>query len=464
MKKTKLLITAITTLNFALATLNCSAQYIKLLDFNGANGKEPNGGLISDGTFLYGLTYHGGANDYGSIFKIKPNGTGYVDLFDFIAGVPTGIFPNGSLFSDGTFLYGTASQGGLSANGTIYKIKPDGTGFAKIYDFTGIQNGDTPIGTLISDGTFLYGLTTGAVFKIKPDGTGFTTLHTFDTTGTDGRIPNDKLISDGSFLYGTNTEGGVNNNGTIFKIKPDGTGYANLCNFTDTTNGKNPESSLISVGTFLYGMTARGGAHGYGTIFKIKPDGTNYTKIFDFDGTNGLFPIGSLAFDGTFLYGTTSWGGVNSDGNLFKIKPDGTGFLNLMDFDSVNGSDPNGSLIFDNAGFLYGMTSAGGTHDTGTIFRYQYCTNNCTTGITENNAEINMVNVYPNPSNGIINVEVGQLENVQIKIYDVLGKSVYQNNTSANLRIDLTTQPEGIYFINIKTNEDAINKKIVINH
>jgi len=59
---------------------------------------------------------------------------------------------------------------------------------------------------------------------------------------------------------------------------------------------------LISDGTYLYGMTQQGGDDNKGVVFKIKLDGTSYTKLLDFDGTNGETPYGSLVSDGSFLY------------------------------------------------------------------------------------------------------------------------------------------------------------------
>lgn len=44
----------------------------------------------------------GGANDDGTIFKIRPDGTGFVKLFDF-NGTPTGSGPYGSLFQTELF-------------------------------------------------------------------------------------------------------------------------------------------------------------------------------------------------------------------------------------------------------------------------------------------------------------------------------------------------------------------------
>src|SRR3989304_4196426 len=91
-----------------------------------------------------------------------------------------------------------------------------------------------------------------------------------------------------------------------FKIKPDGTGYAKLLDFADAANGNYPLGSLISDGTFLYGMTGGNGTNDLGTVFKIMPDGTGYAKLLDFaDAANGSYPMGSLISDGTFLYGMT---------------------------------------------------------------------------------------------------------------------------------------------------------------
>src|SRR3989337_1881819 len=92
-----------------------------------------------------------------------------------------------------------------------------------------------------------------------------------------------------------------------------------------------------------------------------------YTKLLDIDGTNGSSPLGSLISDGTFLYGMTQWGGTNNIGTIFKIMPDGSGYTKLLDFDDTNGSKPACSLISDGT-FLYGMTTFGGTNMMGVVF------------------------------------------------------------------------------------------------
>lgn len=73
-----------------------------------------------------------------------------------------------------------------------------------------------------------------------------------------------------------------------------------------------------------------------------------------------------------------------------------------------------------------------------------------------------MFNLFPNPSNGLFNVQMNNHADAQIKIYNVLGACVYQNNNaSSNYEIDLSNQPNGIYYISIN-GKFLKNEKIVI--
>ena len=192
----------------------------------------------------------------------------------------------------------------------------------------------------------------------------YTKLADFGSSAINGSLPTGSLISDGTFLYGMTWQGGTSGVGNIFKILPNGTGYVDLFNFTGTANGSKPLGSLISDGTFFYGMCSGGGTTNGGTIFKIMPNGTSFTKLFDFNGTvSGGSPSGSLIYDSTFLYGMTNLGGTYNKGVIFKIKKNGTGFIKLLDFDgTTNGSNPTGSLLYDGT-FLYGMTFSGGANN-----------------------------------------------------------------------------------------------------
>jgi len=442
------------------------AQYTKLLDFAGAtNGIIPEGSLISDGTFLYGMTSQGGTNGQGTIFKIMPNGTGYVKLLDFDGGI-TGSYSSGSLIFDGTFLYGMTGAGGTNGRGTIFKIMPNGSGYEKLLDFVDTINGSYPFGSLISDGTFLYGMTSeggtndkGTIFKIMPNGSGYVKLLDFVDT-TNGSHPRDNLISDGTFLYGMTSRGGTNELGTIFKIMPNGTGYLKLLDFVDVSNGSYPNGNLISDGTFLYGLTVEGGTNSLGTIFKITPNGTGFVKLLDFAGvTNGSSPHGSLISDGTFLYGMTQMGGTNDMGTIFKIMPDGTGFVKLLDFDSTNGNYPYGALI-SNGTFLYGMTSGGGTNNQGVMFKYSLAA----VGIDELSMDNNELSIYPNPAIDNVTISLNAaMQNAQVGIYNVFGQKVYSAVLTTKQETINTNQfSSGIYFVKVSNREKTFTKKLII--
>ncbi|MDF2436500.1 MAG: hypothetical protein K0Q95_876 [Bacteroidota bacterium] len=441
------------------------SQYTKLLDFNGANGARPDkSSFYSDGTFLYATTQFGGTNDMGTVFKIKPDGSGYMKLLDF-SGQANGKWPHSALISDGTYLYGTTSDGGNTDIGVIFKIKPDGTGFAKVLDFNGTNGGLTE-GSLLYDGTYLYGMSltfgpqsNGLFYKIKPDGTGYVDMYDCFNSGTN---PYGAFISVGTYLYGMTQSGGAGGGGGcgyISKIKPDGTGYADVIAL-GTVNACSPYGSLTSVGPFLYGMTAFGGTNNLGNVFKIKPDGTGYASILDFAGsTNGSTPIGSLISDGTYLYGMTARGGSLDSGTVFKVKTDGTGYIKLIDFTGpVNGSYPYGTL-YNSGSYLYGMTSMGGTNGLGTIFKL-----GTVAGIEEmeNNTAFG---IYPNPFSTSATIEFKQIQHQSLMIItDVLGKEVKTIRFSGtHLNIEKEELKNGIYFVRvIDQHNNASNQKIII--
>lgn len=445
--------TILTFLIVALSFGNATAQFTKLLDFDGPTyGSSPNSSLISDGIFLYGMTQSGGASNNGTAFRVLPDGTGFTKIINF-NGTTNGRNPKGSLLVNGTFLYGMTYGGGGNNLGSLFKVMPNGTLYEKLVDFDGTTNGNYPYGSLISDGTFLYGLTfqggangVGTIFKILPNGSGYGKLFDFDKAPF-GNHPIGSLFFDGSFLYGMTPDGGadINNGlGTLFKIMPDGTGYSKLVDFTGVTNGRSPWGSLISDGTFLYGMTTAGGINNKGTLFKLMPNGTLYEKLLDFDGiNNGSYPYGSLLSDGIFLYGMTANGGTSNLGTIFRIKTDGSGYIKLVDFDGeAKGSEPHGSLISDGT-FLYGMTSTGGIKGLGTIFKYSL-----SAFLSINDTKNSMgFSAFPNPVKEILTIRnLSGASFEKVIITDLAGKKVMEQ--SFNLKvIDVSKLLPGMYLL-----------------
>lgn len=244
------------------------------LAFGGSTGAYPIAGLIQgqDGNF-YGTTAFGGTNGYGTAFQLLTNQT-LTTLVSFNISGNAGASPYAGLVqaNDGS-LYGTTYQGGTNGYGTIFKLTTNGT-FTSLYSFTGTNDGAKPYAGLIQgpDGNF-YGTTFnggangyGTVFELATNGT-LTTLVSFGNTN--GANPQAALLlaSDGNF-YGTTAFGGTNGYGTVFKLTTNGT-LTTLISFDDT-NGASPEAGLIqgADGNF-YGTTTFGGTNGYGTVFRL---------------------------------------------------------------------------------------------------------------------------------------------------------------------------------------------------
>ena len=149
-------------------------------------------------------------------------------------------------------------------------------------------------------------------------------------------------------LFGMTPAGGADGLGTIFKINPDGSGYALLHGFSTPTSGAFPEYGALTKAANgqLYGMTSRGGQFGAGVLFEYDPLNNAYTKKKDFNGYDGANPFGTLTEFNGKLYGLTSgdmfWGGVNS---LFEYDPASDACVTYLDFDHTNGAHPSGDLI-----------------------------------------------------------------------------------------------------------------------
>ena len=315
--------------------VNCAAGTETVLyAFAGGatDGADPQGTLAlgSSGT-LYGTTYRGGTDGLGTVYQLGSAG-GETVLYSFAGGASDGADPRGSLIIDSAGnLYGTTSGGGASGLGTVYEVSPTGAQTV-LYSFAGgTTDGEVPLGHLVmGSGGSLYGTTStggaydlGTVFRISLGGVE-TVLYSFaGTTTHDGAYPRAGLIMDGSGdLYGTTSAGGTYDLGTVFEISASGTETVLHSFAGGTTDGSDPNGSLLlgSSGS-LYGTTSTGGAYDLGTVFKLSPDGTE-VLLHSFAGgtTDGSSPKAGLIVDSAGnLYGTTSAGGVNDDGTVYEL-------------------------------------------------------------------------------------------------------------------------------------------------
>ncbi len=358
-----------------LAAPDGTAQtYAVLHHFAGGDGASPEAGVVLSGTTLFGTTVGGGSSDFGTAFKINSDGSGFTMLRSY--NVSDGCAPIGSLVLAETTLYGSTMGGGSKGFGTVFKLNTDGSGYAVLMDFTFGTNGAYPEGGLVMSGTTLYGTTVrggssdqyydgGTVFKVNTDGSGYLVLRSFRNTTTNGYNPEGSLVLSGGTLYGTTTAGGTSDYGTVYKMNTDGSGYTILKSFTGT-DGQCPFPGLVLSGTTLYGTTYNGGS-GYGTVFKMNSDGSGFVVLKQFTGNDGSGPFAALVLKGTMLYGTTRFGGGFGKGTVFQMNTNGGDFTVLKNFNGSNGANPMAEMTLSDT-TLYGTTYSGGTFDDGTVF------------------------------------------------------------------------------------------------
>jgi len=384
----------VTAILFAIAG-SCVAQTeVNLYNFNyGANPNSPQSGVIrdSDGN-LYGVTFFGGAVSHrcelgcGVVFKLSPDGT-FTVLHIFKA-LEDGTNPYGTLFRDERGnLYGTTIGGGAYGNGTIFRISASG-GERVLYSFTGGADGSRPYsGPVYSHGNF-YGTTYqggaaghGTVYELTSSGV-LLVLHTF-AGGTDGDTSVGTLVRDSNGnLYGTTYFGGAHGFGTVYKVDATGTESV-LYSFAGGTDGANSNSDLLlGKGGELFGTTSGGGTNDdcidCGTVFRLDPTGAETVLHRFTGGSNGSNPRSGLVRDakGNF-YGTTQLGGNFSVcgygcGTIFELTVGGK-FKHLYSFGgrtNNDGQNPIADMILDGDGNLYGMVQGGGSFGAGTIFEF----------------------------------------------------------------------------------------------
>ena len=363
---------------FRLSKSGGSYLYADIYDFCGGggactDGRAPTGKLIIDSNgVLYGVAENGGptcgadANGCGVIYTLTPTGLGpnsysQAVIYDFCGGggsctdgkTPAGeltyVGDPGSQYDGSSALFGATLSGGANSHGAVFKL-------------TGI--GGTP--------------TESVLYSFCPGGGGC----------TDGAQPNNLVADGGGSLYGT-TPGGGNgtSSGVVYELDPNGGSYTHttlwtFCGSAGCPDGQTPDGQLVINGTGkLLGTTAAGGAQQDGTVFRITPNGTSSTETVRYDFcstggaacTDGALPRGGVVMDanGDF-YGVTGFGGnqLSPGGTVFKLH--NTTLTTLYKFcpgGSVpctsDGNLPQNGVALDASGNVYGTATYGGANGTG---------------------------------------------------------------------------------------------------
>ncbi|MFZ0314718.1 MAG: choice-of-anchor tandem repeat GloVer-containing protein [Candidatus Korobacteraceae bacterium] len=284
----------------------CPWNETVLYNFSGDDGAFPYNEVVFDEAGnLYGTTEMGGTsglcNPYGifgcgNVFKLSP-AQGWMEniLYEFQSNGTDGVEPMSNLIFDAVGnLYGATVNGGTTGGGTIFELSSSGGSWNESVLFGQFtlsnSTGEQPWGGVIFDpqgnlyGTTSYGSyygdTAGTIFKMTP-GSGswsYDVLYTIPSIDPQIGGPVASLTSDAAGnLYGTTRTGGVNGDGQVFKITPDGT-FTSLHDFLGGSDGCEPQSNVVIdshgnlYGTATFCGEARNNCSiGCGTVWEITP-------------------------------------------------------------------------------------------------------------------------------------------------------------------------------------------------
>jgi hypothetical protein len=314
------------------------------------DGADPTGNLVVDTLGnLYG-TLDGSGTGQAAVF-----GLGFVSGKWTVSLLYTQYVSRGLVLDAVGNLYGSLGPGNLGA-GAVGELLPGAKGWSykQLYSFCspqgGCPDGDEPNEPLSWDahgnlyGTTLYGgngspkcpgnLGCGVAFQmtLNSDGTwAYHVMHRFADFPSDGQYPSGLVVDGSGNAYGVTGEGGVNGQGTIFRMTPSTGGrwkQTVLFDFPNCADGCFPGRTLVfdSLGN-LYGVSDGGIADcGYtcGVVFKLAPQKNGkwtYSLLHKFTGKDGAFPWGVIVDDKGNIFGTTENGGTYHSGVAFEITP-----------------------------------------------------------------------------------------------------------------------------------------------
>jgi len=263
--------------------------------------------------------------------------------------------------------------------GTLYRMNLSNDEVERVASFT-VDTGGNPTGGVVPLGGMLYGttwsngknkagkITEGTIYRANPTTGEISLLAAFDPSTGDGVLP-EGLTTVGPWLYGANAAGGAGGatNGTLFRFDPVSGEFSTLFRF----HGEFPHGRLLLWRANLYGTTYQGGWVGLGTVFRLNPSNGAVTALASI--LEGGHSMSALTPCGSLLYGTT-------EGTVYKFDPESGVLTTIATLADTSGqySLVRSDLACDGS-VVFGTTMRGGAYGHGTLFRIDTATGRLTT-------------------------------------------------------------------------------------
>jgi uncharacterized repeat protein (TIGR03803 family) len=266
----------------------------KTFDFDNTNGASPMGYLTLYNNKFYGTTYEGGLyqtsfswDHYGVIFEYDPANNAFVKQNDL--GFNGGLRgPLGSLTLKGNVFWSTASENG----GGIFTWNPATNQLVDKYSFFAYTSGPCeierhaigtqPFESLLLSGDYLLGSASegggsyfGTLYKFYPDSNQIIGLVNMEAT--DGSYPKGSLTKLGNKLYGLTFQGGNSHAGNIFEWDLTTQQFKEKFQLDGFKTGIWPKGSLTWYNGKFYGINSQGKLISGNTSFNQRDAGDYFS-------------------------------------------------------------------------------------------------------------------------------------------------------------------------------------------
>lgn len=272
-------------------------------------------------------------------------------------------------------LYGVTENGGASEGGTIYSIESKTQSVEIEYEFSNkekikpislpVFDGDSSLIGILDDQRkqklywFVYNIYSKKITKkveCKTD------LFSYGYIPSNGNIQ----IGPDKCLYITD-EFASEQPGCILKVERN-LEKISLLHKMNSKVVSDPEGELAFLNGKIYGLGSGGGPTDDGLIYSINMDGSGFEVRVTFDGNNGHLPHCLLKSSNGMLYGTCYSGGNYDRGCFFEFNPKDKNLRVLKHFKDNEGSYPNGRIVEGKDGSLFGFLRHGGKVEKGAVY------------------------------------------------------------------------------------------------
>ena len=94
---------------------------------------------------------------------------------------------------------------------------------------------------------------------------------------------------------------------------------------------------------------------------------------------------------------------------------------------------------------------------------YAVLTTNIVTS-TLDNAKNDIISVYPNPTTGILNINLSGVLETELILYTITGQKIFRKTINTKTTtIDLSSLSNGVYYLQLKNGNGVDTKKIIFN-